>query len=82
MPNIDFNNHEKEELTQKLKKYFDIELGIDVGQFDCEFFLDFISKELGAYYYNQGLRDAQVILSNKFDDLHHTIDELEKPIKL
>ena len=61
MSEIKFSRTEKEILTQKLKKYFAEELDQDIGQFDCEFLLDFISSEIGAYYYNKGLSDAQAI---------------------
>lgn len=81
MAEISFKTHEKEELVQKLKNYFYSELEFEIGQFDCEFLLDFISKEMGAYYYNQGLSDAQVIISNKLEDIQHAIFEIEKPTK-
>lgn len=51
MSDIAFTREEKEVLVAKLQQYFDDELGIELGQFDGDFLLDFISKEMGASFY-------------------------------
>lgn len=79
MTEIKFSNEEKEVLVQKLKAYFSKELDQDVGLFECEFFLDFISKEIGAFYYNKGLNDAQAIIASKIEDITDAFYEIEKP---
>ena len=79
MTDIAFTKEEKSILVNKLKTYFDGELGLEVGQFDCEFLLDFISQELGAYYYNRGLIDAQALISSKMEDIGDAFYEIEKP---
>jgi len=79
MSEVEFSKEEKSILVEKLKSYFDKELGQEVGQFDCEFFLDFISLEIGAYYYNKGLSDAQSIVTGKMEDLSDAFYEIEKP---
>ena len=48
-----------EMLERRLKQYFVKELDYELGQFQAQFLLDFISQEMGAYFYNQGVRDAQ-----------------------
>lgn len=77
MADIKFSTDEKALLVHKLKDYFDKELDQEIGQFDCEFLLDFISKELGAHYYNKGLSDAQTIVSSKLDDITDAFYEME-----
>jgi uncharacterized protein (DUF2164 family) len=79
MSDIEFSKEEKAILVDKLKTYFERELGQEVGQFDCEFFLDFISSEIGAYYYNKGLSDAQSIVAGKMEDIGDAFYEIEKP---
>lgn len=79
MSDIEFSKEEKVILVDKLKTYFERELGQEVGQFDCEFFLDFISSEIGAYYYNKGLSDAQNIVAGKMEDIGDAFYEIEKP---
>lgn len=77
MPEIKFSTDEKALLIDKLQTYFTKEMDQDLGQFEGEFLLDFISKEMGAYYYNKGLSDAQVIVSSKLDDIADAFYEME-----
>ena len=78
MATIEFSKDEKAILVRKLQLYFSEELKQQIGQFDAEFLLDFISQELGAYYYNHGLYDAQAALSAKLDDIQDAIYQLEQ----
>lgn len=80
MTEIRFSAEQKADLVQRLQAYFDTELDQELKQFDAEFLLDFIARELGVHYYNQGLFDAQAALSNRLDSLTEAIDELEKPL--
>ena len=79
MNKIDFSKEEKEVLVEKFKKYFELELNQEIGQFDAEFLIDFVSENLGSYYYNRGLKDAQIAIRSKLDDIESEIDSLEKP---
>lgn len=80
MPTIELSKDEKAQLVRKLQQYLDDELQVELGQFDCEFLLDFISKEFGATYYNQGLSDAQALINKKLEDISDTLYELEMPV--
>ncbi len=75
---IEFSKDEKELLVDKIKNYFEAELNQQIGGFDAEFLLDFISREMGAYFYNRGLYDARDALQTKFDDLSEAIYMLEQ----
>ena len=79
MSAIEFSNEEKETLVHKLSVYFRDNFGQELGQFDGEFLLDFISKEIGPYYYNRGLFDARAILESRLEVLTEAIYEIEKP---
>ncbi len=79
MSEIEFTKEEKEVLVKKIKQYIGDELGQDIGQFDAEFILSFFSKEIGVYFYNRGLSDAQVILKSRLDSITDAIYEIEKP---
>jgi uncharacterized protein (DUF2164 family) len=79
---IKFSREEKEILVQKLKAYFETELDQEIGQFEAQFFLDFISSEIGAFYYNRGLNDAQAIVLGKMEDISDAFYEIEKPTSL
>lgn len=80
MPKIEFDDAQIQELAQKLKTYCKDELDIELGGFDAQFFLEFIGNEMGAYFYNQGLYDAQSYVKAKADDVFDAIINLEKPI--
>ena len=78
MQEIKFSKEEKEQSVKKIQLYFHEELGSDIGQFDAQFLLDFFSQEIGGYFYNRGLYDAQAILEQRFDELNDSIYQLEK----
>lgn len=75
---VKFSKEEKAIIVQKVQMYFREELDQDIGQFDAEFLLDFFSEEVGSYYYNRGLYDAQAVLKNKMDDIAEAIYDIEK----
>ena len=77
---VELNQDQKEQLVAKLKRYFDDELGQDIGGFEAEFLLDFIGKELGVHYYNKGLQDAQSALTSKMSELTDLFYELEQVV--
>ncbi len=79
MSEIKFSREQTEVIVNKIKLYFNNELNQDIGQFDAEFLLDFFSETIGAYYYNQGLLDAQIVISKKLDEFSEALYEIEKP---
>ena len=81
MADITFSPQETQALTQRIQLYFREELGQELGRFDAEFLLTFISQEMGVYFYNKGLADAQAALTAKLDELCYSISELEKPLE-
>jgi uncharacterized protein (DUF2164 family) len=62
-----------------VQEYLSTELGVELGRFDVEFLVDFFTKEIGAFYYNRGLYDAQAALEKRLDDVRESILSLEKP---
>lgn len=79
MSMIQFRAAEKEVLVEKVKLYFRDKLDQEIGGFDAEFLIDFFGEELGAHFYNRGLRDAQALFAGKLEELSDSIYELEKP---
>ncbi|MBT8126638.1 MAG: DUF2164 domain-containing protein [Gammaproteobacteria bacterium] len=78
MSEIEFSKQEKEIITKKIKLYFSEELNQDIGQFDAQFLLDFFSEEIGSYFYNRGLYDAQLILERRLEEITEAIYDLER----
>jgi uncharacterized protein (DUF2164 family) len=79
MSEIEFTKEEKDILVQKIKAYFVDELDQEIAQFDAEFLLEFFSREVGPYYYNNGLYDAKTLIENKLETLTDAFYEIEKP---
>ncbi|WP_305805349.1 DUF2164 domain-containing protein [Stenotrophomonas sp. YIM B06876] len=79
---VSFDKHEKAMLVDTLQRYFSRELQQEIGRFDAEFLLDFISGNIGVHYYNRGIRDAQAALAGTFDDLHDALYQLEQPTEV
>jgi len=78
MSEIKFSKEEVKILSKKIQLYLSEELDKEIGQFDAQFLLDFISEEVGPYYYNRGLYDAQTILESKMENITEAIYEIEK----
>jgi len=76
---IQFSNDELDVLTKKVQLYFNDELDQQIGQFPARFLIEFFTEEIGPYFYNRGLFDAQAILETRMDSLTEAIQELEKP---
>jgi len=75
---IDFTPEEKAAIVSKVQQYFNDELDQEIGQFDAEFLVDFFSAQIGKFYYNRGLQDAQAILEQRLEAVTEAITELEK----
>jgi uncharacterized protein (DUF2164 family) len=73
MSEIKFTKEEIQTITKKIQLYFSEELDHEIGQFDAQFLLDFISEEIGSYFYNRGLYDAQSILESRMESISEAI---------
>ena len=78
MSEIKFSKDEVNILAKKIQLYLSEELDKEITQFEAQFLLDFISEEIGPYYYNRGLYDAQAILESKMDNITDAIYEIER----
>ena len=75
---IKLDDSVKVEVVAQLQKYFQDELQQEIGSFDAEFLLDFFSKKVGGFYYNQGLADVLKTFESKMQDVGELICQLEK----
>ena len=81
MSEIKFSKEEIEVISLKIQNYFREELDQEIGQFEVQFLLVFLAKEIGPYFYNRGLYDAQAILLNRMDNITEAIYDIEKVTK-
>lgn len=82
MDKIEFTKEEKLMMIQKVKIYFREELNQDIGNFDAEFLIDFFADEMGGFFYNRGLYDAETLISEKVSEISDLLLQLEKPVSI
>lgn len=75
-----FSRELKDQMIQKIKDYAHKEMDHELGNFEAEFLIDFITDNFGPLYYNQAIKDVQAHLSSALDSLSERMDELEKPL--
>lgn len=79
MERINFTPDEMAILVSAIKAHFEQELDSEIDRFDAEALVRFFTKELGSYYYNRGLYDAQQVLDERLESVRAAILELEEP---
>ena len=77
---IELSDEQQVLLIQRLQRYCGEELDRQLGRFEAESLLDFIVREIGVVYYNQGLCDARAVLEQRVEELGEAIYQLEKPL--
>lgn len=80
MDKIEFTKDEKSLMVKKVQLYFSEELDQDIGGFDAEFLIDFFAEEMGAFFYNRGLYDAETAINEKVSEIADLLVQLEKPV--
>ena len=73
MSEMKFTKEEKEIIAKKIQLYLSEELDQKIGQFDYQFLLDYFSEEIGPYFYNRGLYDAQTIVEARMESITEAI---------
>jgi len=79
MKKIEFSREERAEIVKRIQIYFHEELESEIGNIPTELLLEFFTSIVGAYYYNRGLNDAQVILRDRMDEFTDAVFALEQP---
>ncbi|MBP1852302.1 DUF2164 domain-containing protein [Rhizobium halophytocola] len=75
---LDYSSDELSALVDKVRTHFSTEFELEIGRFEAEEFLEFITGLVGPHFYNRGLYDAQSALMAKIDDINDAIYQLEQ----
>jgi uncharacterized protein (DUF2164 family) len=75
---IEFDKQTRGEIVARIQTYFSDELDQDIGAIPAEMLLNFFTENVGGFYYNQGLADAQAVFARSLDDINDTIYALEQ----
>ncbi len=79
---IKLERAQKETLATAIQDYMQDELSIEIGQFDSEFLIDFITEKLGAVYYNKGVEDAKSLIERRMLEVSDELYEIEKEVNI
>ncbi|MCE5235601.1 MAG: DUF2164 domain-containing protein [Clostridiaceae bacterium] len=66
---IRLSREKKAEMAAALKGYFLSEREEELGDLAANLLLDFISKELGPAFYNEGVADANRYMQERVEDM-------------
>ena len=66
---IKISKEKKDEFTQLIKMFFEKERGENLGDLGSSILLDFITKEIGPEFYNQGVLDSYKYINERTEDL-------------
>ena len=78
MKPIVFSREESADITAKLRAYFRDELEMDLAALPAEMLLDFLGREIGPFFYNRAVYDAQVVVTKKAEDIVEALAGLER----
>ncbi|WLR42412.1 DUF2164 domain-containing protein [Bacillus carboniphilus] len=76
-----FPKEKKDLIIEKIQHYFYTERSEEIGLLAAENFLDFALKELGPFFYNGAIKDAQQVVEQKLTNLDEDLHSLERPIR-
>ncbi len=78
MKPIQFSREETADITAKLRAYFRDELDMDLAALPAELLLDFLGREIGPFFYNRAVYDAQAVVAKKAEDINEALAGLER----
>ena len=78
MEKIEFSKQERAEIVSRIQAFFDAEMDQPIGAIPAEMLLNFFTDQIGGFYYNRGLGDAQTVLMKKLDEISDAIYGLEQ----
>ncbi|MEF1335669.1 DUF2164 domain-containing protein [Vibrio rotiferianus] len=79
---IKLERAQKEILAVAIQDYMQDELSVEVGQFDSEFLIDFITEKLAPIYYNKGIEDAKAVIERRMLEMSDELYEIEQEVQL
>jgi len=61
---------QKTNAVDKIKEYLLENFEIDSGSLQAEIFLDYITENIGVYYYNMAVADSLALMTDKLDEFY------------
>ena len=54
----------------KIKEYITENFDTEIGSLQAEIFLDYLTNNIGVYYYNNAIADSMTFISEKIEDMY------------
>lgn len=77
--NITLSKEEKANALRSIQQFFEEDMEMALGGLQAELVLEYFSKEIAPYAYNQGVADAQHFMAQRVEDLGPSC--YEEPLK-
>lgn len=75
---IQLSKEERAAIGGRIRDFFSTELDQDISRLQAEMTLDFFGAEIGGWFYNRGLYDAQAVVTARADETVEAIYALER----
>ncbi len=75
---IQLTKEQKNDTSEKIKQYIEENFDCQIGNLQAEIFLEFITENIGAQYYNKAISDAMAYVMEKADDMYILMKEEKK----
>ncbi|HEY8464929.1 MAG TPA: DUF2164 domain-containing protein [Bacillota bacterium] len=79
---LKISREQKMQLIRMVQEYFRKERDEEIGDLAAEFLLDFVTKQITPFIYNQAIDEVQALLTQKTAALEEDIYALKMPLKL
>jgi len=77
-PSSVLTREELQEAASRLRAYLRDDMEVEVGQLPAEMLIEFIERDIGRLFYNRGLRDAEIVVRQKVEDVADALYGLER----
>lgn len=75
---IQFSKEERLAIGGRIRDFFSRELDQDISQLQADIVLEFFGSQIGGWFYNRGLADAQAVVTAKAEDIADAIYALQR----
>ena len=69
-PVIELSKEQRKNAAKKIKEYITENFEFEIGNLQSEIFLDYITDNVGVYYYNNAVADSLSFVVKKVDELY------------
>jgi uncharacterized protein (DUF2164 family) len=78
MDTIELEREQRDDAVERLRVYFERERGEQLGELAAGLLYDFIAEQLGPYFYNKGIEDAQALIVRFADSLDADLEAAKR----